>query len=401
MFLSFLNFGRQNLGAFLLAPIILTAFYLLLSCRNSAVGIGRVAILLYLGRISYALYLWHWVILVLAKVTYHANLSITARVMSICLSILLADLTTRFVEQPIRGSIDRITASKYLFITSFSLGVIAILPLTIPALQVRDLLFSSNSLHGNIGFDEIGSYVKSHKVTCPNGQDGHPTLSGFDLGVVSCLQSDPDRPPDFVIIGDSHAGDLFVGFSEAFSKLNVVAILFYGSQGFPTIHNPAFKNAFNYLQFGGAKYILFSNMWSNPGVGLTDGKNALDFDHTIRVLSQTKKTILIADDRPYFPFDPQGCKYVLLATHLRNCSGITASYNAAYAKYLPILEAISRNTGNTFILNMRNIFCSNSSCTMSVGKDLMFADRSHLNILGSKYVANELIRRNAILELGK
>jgi peptidoglycan/LPS O-acetylase OafA/YrhL len=56
----------------------------------------------YLGLISYPLYLWHWVILVLWKLL-EPNPSRTARLIGIVISVLLAHLTYRFVEKPIRN----------------------------------------------------------------------------------------------------------------------------------------------------------------------------------------------------------------------------------------------------------------------------------------------------------
>jgi len=399
LFLSFPNFGSQTLGAILLLPIFLTALFIGISAKRDASGIGNNRFLLYFGRISYALYLWHWAILVLAKNTFGTNIPELLTCALICLSILLADLTTRFVERPLRENINRVRIAKYLFIGSVVLGLFSTVLSIIPSMHARNLLFRSSTLNGNIGFDEATTFVKSHHSACPQGEKGHPILSGIDLGTVTCFQSNPRRPADFIIVGDSHAGDLFVGFSSAYPKLNVVAILLYGSQGFLAANNPAFADALKYLETGPSKYILFSNMWSNPGVSLTDGRNSENFSQMISVLSKTRKNILLADDRPYFPFDPEGCKHVLLASRQRTCTGLTEYYNKSYNSYFPILEALSRKAPNIHLINFRSLFCSRKTCSMRVGSDLLFADRSHFNILGSNYVARELIKRNSILAI--
>ncbi len=56
------------------------------------------------GLISYPLYLWHWPILVFAKIVKGALLTPTDRVAAIAASVALAFLTYRFVEYPIRHS---------------------------------------------------------------------------------------------------------------------------------------------------------------------------------------------------------------------------------------------------------------------------------------------------------
>jgi peptidoglycan/LPS O-acetylase OafA/YrhL len=56
------------------------------------------------GLISYPLYLWHWPILVFAKIVKGGLLTPTDRITAIAASVALASLTYRFVEYPIRHS---------------------------------------------------------------------------------------------------------------------------------------------------------------------------------------------------------------------------------------------------------------------------------------------------------
>jgi peptidoglycan/LPS O-acetylase OafA/YrhL len=55
-----------------------------------------------IGKLSYSLYLWHWPILVLARTVYGEQPPTLVRITLIALSFLLALLTTRFLETPIR-----------------------------------------------------------------------------------------------------------------------------------------------------------------------------------------------------------------------------------------------------------------------------------------------------------
>jgi peptidoglycan/LPS O-acetylase OafA/YrhL len=57
---------------------------------------------IWLGKISYPLYLWHWPVLVLPIALLSRNLSLWERMGALLLTVVLADLTTRFVEEPIR-----------------------------------------------------------------------------------------------------------------------------------------------------------------------------------------------------------------------------------------------------------------------------------------------------------
>ena len=57
----------------------------------------------WLGKISYPLYLWHWPILVLPIALFARDLNLGERVAALIVTVVLADLTTRFVEEPLRA----------------------------------------------------------------------------------------------------------------------------------------------------------------------------------------------------------------------------------------------------------------------------------------------------------
>lgn len=57
---------------------------------------------LWLGKISYPLYLWHWPILVLPIALFGRELTDLERIAALLITVLLADLTHRFVESPIQ-----------------------------------------------------------------------------------------------------------------------------------------------------------------------------------------------------------------------------------------------------------------------------------------------------------
>ena len=56
----------------------------------------------WLGKISYPLYLWHWPVLVLPIALFTRDLNLWERVAALVVTVVLADLTTRFVEEPLR-----------------------------------------------------------------------------------------------------------------------------------------------------------------------------------------------------------------------------------------------------------------------------------------------------------
>ena len=56
----------------------------------------------WLGKISYPLYLWHWPVLVLPIALFARELKLWERIVALLITVVLAEFTTRFVEEPLR-----------------------------------------------------------------------------------------------------------------------------------------------------------------------------------------------------------------------------------------------------------------------------------------------------------
>ena len=91
-------------GTYALLPVLGTAALL------SSIGawpqplkwLATNRISVWLGKISYPLYLWHWPVLVLPIALFARDLNIGERIAALVVTVVLADLTTRYVEEPLR-----------------------------------------------------------------------------------------------------------------------------------------------------------------------------------------------------------------------------------------------------------------------------------------------------------
>jgi len=102
-----LNEYRPSLyrGGFLFLDAIAVLVICAVARRGSAVGwlLDR-PLLRWIGQRSYAIYLWHWPIIVVTRpgVDIHASL-LTVTLLRVALTLALAELSYRFVENPLRG----------------------------------------------------------------------------------------------------------------------------------------------------------------------------------------------------------------------------------------------------------------------------------------------------------
>jgi lysophospholipase L1-like esterase len=74
---------------------------------------------------------------------------------------------------------------------------------------------------------------------------------------------------------------------------------------------------------------------------------------------------------------------------------IVREYQTPYAG---ILRSISGVPGAEFV-DLNDLFCDESVCSMRKGTTLMYRDNNHLNIPGSRLVGSELLKRSTYLRL--
>jgi peptidoglycan/LPS O-acetylase OafA/YrhL len=183
-------------------PACLGAALLVWSGAGTMPGLAalRIPPVVGLGRISYSLYLWHWPLLVLAADVAQQPLSAIQRLGLVALSLALAVLSWRFVEQPFRrGSVERPWRR---------LGLM-LLPLLAP-IAVGALLFLSHGLPGRLSSAakaladlEETDVNPARKACFENAGKARPEDCRFDAG--PGLAWERAVGDDVLVWGDSHA----------------------------------------------------------------------------------------------------------------------------------------------------------------------------------------------------
>lgn len=160
----------------------------------------------WLGEISYPLYLWHWPLLVIPMVYLGRGLHIYERALAILGTLLLADMTHRFIEQPLR----HISLSPKKIVSG---AVIATLVATGTGLAISASANSTITLSTGESYslDEIMAKPQVYLDDCHvnNGE----TLSG------DCTYG-PDSPTKVILFGDSHAAQWMPVLEELAYKKN-------------------------------------------------------------------------------------------------------------------------------------------------------------------------------------
>lgn len=185
-------------GTAALFPVLATALTLA-SVKNWPKVIdtsSRLLVIQWLGDISYPLYLWHWPVLVIPHLYLGRELSIMERLMAIVLTLILADLTHRFVEQPLRVrefSQTRILASAALItILTLMLSIIIINSHKDQVILKSGENFSLESVLAQPRIYQDGCHLENGQIIPPD-----------------CTYGMKEARRAIVLFGDSHAAQWF------------------------------------------------------------------------------------------------------------------------------------------------------------------------------------------------
>lgn len=226
-------------GSAALLPALGAVLLLYFGDSNSPISPKRVmslGIMVWVGAISYAIYLWHWPLIVLMPFLTHSPLTAIQKLIIGATSIGLAYLSTRFIEDPLRqGSLLARPARAFAFagagalvflgIGAYAQGIITRAAENGTALQNEQL---QNPCLGPAALKEkshcdspMGSgdfFVSPDAVAAQNKsvafRECQQNLSGPQ--VESCLLGDdPDESSlDIIVAGDSHATAWLGAFDE-------------------------------------------------------------------------------------------------------------------------------------------------------------------------------------------
>ncbi len=152
--------------------------------------------LVFVGLISYSLYLWHWILLVFVRYFVIRPMTGLETTLAIAASVVLAILSWRFVERPFRGP-QGIGSRSAVFagalLGSLGLGAFGLLATTTDGLPGR---FSPETLRLLGGRNDVWA----RRAECV---DRH------------CRIGDPGAEETFVLWGDSHAGAIAPAMEQA------------------------------------------------------------------------------------------------------------------------------------------------------------------------------------------
>jgi peptidoglycan/LPS O-acetylase OafA/YrhL len=170
----------------------------------------------FIGLISYSLYLWHWPLIVFQHTDGLLALGsqLAIKLTLIVLSVGIAYLSWKLIELPFRGLAHR--RSKLAVFATASAATASILAICGAVLVTGGAPFRFPER-----IVEIGSYLAYDSG--PAFRTGRCFLltNRQQLDAETCLKLDPARP-NYILVGDSHAAHLWYGLSATLADANVM-----------------------------------------------------------------------------------------------------------------------------------------------------------------------------------
>ena len=352
------------------------------SMLNRVVLSNSVAV--FIGKISYSLYLWHWVFFSLARIIEGDAANRNFRWIIIFVSILFAWISTRFLETPIRSRKNSRSTALALMIGMVVIGLSGLTIYLSSGFPFRDSGIQQVLYKGDMDHDVYHRYHIDHFPLCTplKLRNEAPRYNGM----VRCFQSKADVPVEIALVGDSHAEHLFLGLAEMMKDRNLV---YYIKEALPLDGQPEFSDIFSeVLSNPKIKKILISAFWANKKLPLEAISQTTQI---IGKLIDAKKQVFIFDDIPDFDFMPVRCKIQRIFRNTSNCSMGLKEYEVKRSIIHEKLQALKKEHPALQLVFSSQYFCSLDTCSMTNGSELLYRDYMHLNMLGSRFLAKHLL----------
>ncbi len=365
-------------------------------------------LLVWVGLISYPLYLWHWPLLSFARIMESRTPAIEVRFWLVAASVILAWLTYRRLERPLRSR-------------PLSRNTVVILCLTMLLLGAAGLIVRKSD-----GF-------KSRQFSMLNG-DSSTIVLGSDRGKLKhecgltetqksifqfCLSSGPEEP-HYALLGDSKGEALFYGLVRESKPdkqwLMIGSVYPPERDAVPDdrrqlknrlalrtiVHNPSIKVVALAVALRG----IFPN---DKGTGFSAENVALPpekiatYSLAIQQLEQAGKRVVFVMDNPHFP-DPTSCisggatSSTFLNQFLRRkenpqCTIRYTDHLAETHAYQQFVEKLKRLHPSLTVYDPAPLLCDipHNVCTITQEGNFLYSYGDHISDYANSTIARDML----------
>lgn len=355
-----------------------------------------------LGKISYSLYLWHWVIFCALFYT-RGSLALWETGFAVALAVVLSILSWRYVENPIRFS-SKLTGRRVV-------GLVYATPLSV---------FLAAGLVIDQGEGFVGRFGDRQEVVRALESRHEPVQQPCDdLG-------DGERCADVLLLGDSHA-EHFSGFLQVLAEARGLTLDARTQGGCTPIFGVATLaikdgqpnwrgHCISFIQdllarSARYRYVVLAGYWSGPAIkrgrlfyadhkgtelSLNESRRLLEAGMTegLEAIVRTGAIPVIIRDNPTFQKATLKCvtKQFLQYTS-DSCYEPGEIATAQRLFWEDILSELRQRFPQLIVIDPLPIFCDSERCSAVVGGLPAYRDDDHLNGVGSAQLGKAFLER--------
>jgi len=354
------------------------------------------------GDTSYALYLWHWPLIVLAPYALGHAAQWWDKLVLVVLALLLAWASTRFLEGPVRGSVWLKARLRRVFVMSAAITALVVLAsVALTAHTNQQIAAASADVARAISSERpcFGAGALDPKHDCPattklitspefakedysDGIDPKKCLNWMPEGEpVVCHRGDTHHPVKRIaLVGNSHAGQ----WLEAVSKIGrlhhwQVDTYLFGACYVVLDHaddpcvatRPATASAV--LNGDYDLVVLSTNQPPNA--------TAKTYVPTLHELSAAGEQVLVIRDTPA-PNDPAHTTPDCVAEHLDDLDACAGRANKWIIpdRLTQAARKVGRDDASISRVSVNRYICRDGVCPAAVGGVIVYRDENHLTV---------------------
>jgi peptidoglycan/LPS O-acetylase OafA/YrhL len=436
-------------GIAALVPVLGAALVVGAGCAATSQGCGRLlgtAPMRAVGRVSYSWYLWHWPVLVLAPPLLGHPLGLAGRLVAALVSLGLAVLTLRFIENPLRfaprvrrspGASLALGAAATAVAVCVGVALLVAVPTPVGrGTPAAPLSITAAPVPPGSGIDAYDAAVRqvfaqvqaavaasADLKAVPANLDpplaeaaGEQQAYWFDGclrtpfqgGQPECATGDTASTTTVALVGDSHAAMWIPAWRQIVGQRRWrLEMLTKGACPLMDLpisnHWRGLVEDVEHCQQWRAEIIarlraerprlVVVSMWrgygAGSGNGWLSGFTSYDpawLDSLTRLVQQLRGTgakVLVLGPVP----DPQTVVPICLSAHLDDATACSPPTSTAVNKPGIAAEAAATQAGAGQYADLTDLFCTAARCPVIVGNTLVYFDWEHLTLEYSRLLA--------------
>jgi peptidoglycan/LPS O-acetylase OafA/YrhL len=378
-----------------LAAVGLTGLLLATDDRSLAARLLVLPPVIYIGRISYSLYLWHWPIIALGPIVLATSLRSSA--LYVVATAIAAVISFHLIEKPLRYK-----AWTTRRIRDIGLGVACNLVLGAVLLFAMDGTGAGSesaaaTLYPPAYLPVIPS-GKSHALTC--ALDGGSRVLQPDTVTNCTVEPKPGfGMPTIWAMGDSHSGHLQGMLYELHDRLGVgVHLIETPGWSFPFDPGKEFaprKEVFSRIsrEFKAGDIVLVSRLYISrtlPHTVIEVRPWIYNVSRLAEDLARKGVHLVVTGPPPIFPYnDIRECSL----DERESCRLERTAFASLANQVMELLTQLETSNGNVAVFNIFDSVCpvDEDFCYPDNGSSFLYRDKDHFNSLGSKLLAEPFV----------